>query len=211
MYLSRIEVDMQNRALLQALAVPAFLHAAIENCVSGPRLRNLWRVDTIGEKHYLLIVSQEKVDFSALKEKFGPDDGKPIEEAVCYDRLFEKLQMGQKWRFRLCANPTKSKKTEGHNARGKVYAVRPSEEKQWLIDKAKEKGFSVAMDSFVVVTRGWKYFNKGKGKGKMRVSLYTVTYEGILEITDVEQFKDTLTNGMGRGKAYGCGMLTIAR
>jgi CRISPR system Cascade subunit CasE len=45
----------------------------------------------------------------------------------------------------------------------------------------------------------------------MRVSLYTVTYEGILEITDVELFKEVLTKGIGRGKAYGCGMLTIAR
>ena len=49
MYLSRVEVDMRNRALLQALAVPEFLHAAIENCVLGKRQRNLWRLDTVAE------------------------------------------------------------------------------------------------------------------------------------------------------------------
>lgn len=202
---------MRNRALLQALTVPEFMHAVIENCVKGKRQRNLWRLDTIGEKHYLLIVSQEEVDFTPLKYKFGPDDGMPIEPPVSYERLFAQLQLGQYWRFRLCANPTKSIISASSGKRGKVYAVRPSESKQWLIEKSVKRGFSVDMNSFIVVEDGWKYFKKGKGHNANQVSLYTVTYEGILEITDVELFKETLTKGMGRGKAYGCGMLTIAR
>lgn len=211
MYLSRVEVNMKNRALLQGLAVPHFLHAAIESCFKGPRQRNLWRLDNIGEKYYLLIISQEETDFSPLKEKYGFDDGEPVEQTVSLNKLFEKLDTGQKWRFRLCANPTKSKKIEGSRARGKVYAVKPSEVKQWLIDRANRNGFSVSMDSFDVLTSGWKYFYKGNKSKNMRVSLYTVTYEGILEITDVGLFKEVLTKGIGRGKAYGCGMLTIAR
>ena len=35
-------------------------------------------------------------------------------------------------------------------------------------------------------------------------------FRGELEITDTEQLRDTLINGMGRGKAYGCGLLTLA-
>ncbi|MGI6040234.1 MAG: type I-E CRISPR-associated protein Cas6/Cse3/CasE [Eubacteriales bacterium] len=211
MYLSRVEVDMRNRALLQALAVPEFLHAAIENCVLGKRQRNLWRLDTVAEKHYLLIVSQEKVDFTPLKEKFGPDDGKPVEQPVCYDKLFDRLQTGQQWRFRLSANPTKSVMLDTSNTRGKVYAVRPSETKQWLVDKSKKKGFSVDMESFIVIEDGWKRFKKGRSRNAHQVSLYTVTYEGILKITDVGLFRETLLKGIGRGKAYGCGMLTVAR
>jgi len=211
MYLSRIEIDICNRTLLQALAVPEFMHAAIENCVIGKRQRNLWRVDTIGEKHYLLIVSQEKIDFSPLKKKFGYDDGKPIDPPVSYEHLFAKLKEGQQWRFRLCANPTKSIMIDPSGKRGKVYAVRPSESKQWLIGKSAKKGFAVEADSFMIVEEAWKYFRKGKGSNSNVISLYTVTYEGVLKITNVDLFIDTLSMGIGRGKAYGCGMLTIAR
>ena len=38
-----------------------------------------------------------------------------------------------------------------------------------------------------------------------------VTFEGILEISDEEVFKQTLVDGIGREKAYGCGLLTLAR
>ena len=43
------------------------------------------------------------------------------------------------------------------------------------------------------------------------VSLLSVSFEGVLEITDEELFKAALTNGIGRGKAYGMGLLTIIR
>lgn len=211
MFLSRIEVDMQNRELLRALSMPKILHSAIENCVLGERQRNLWRIDSLGEKYYLLIVSQEKNDFSSLKLKFGKNDGQPVEPSVSYENLFNKLQNDEFWRFRLCANPTKKKIVNPDNGKSKAFAVKPSEEKDWLIEKASQRGFEVEDKSFMVLTHGWKYFVKGKGDIKHRVSIYTVTYEGILKITDKELFKQTLISGMGRGKAYGCGMLTIAR
>jgi CRISPR system Cascade subunit CasE len=37
-----------------------------------------------------------------------------------------------------------------------------------------------------------------------------VQFEGLLEITDIEKFKQTLANGVGSGKAYGFGLLSIA-
>ena len=46
---------------------------------------------------------------------------------------------------------------------------------------------------------------------KMRVSLLAVTYEGVLRVTDAALFRRTLTEGIGRGKAYGMGLLTVMR
>ena len=43
------------------------------------------------------------------------------------------------------------------------------------------------------------------------MKILSVTYEGTLEVTDVERFKKALTEGIGRGKAYGMGMMTIVR
>ncbi|MCI5956432.1 MAG: type I-E CRISPR-associated protein Cas6/Cse3/CasE [Clostridiales bacterium] len=43
------------------------------------------------------------------------------------------------------------------------------------------------------------------------VSLQAATFEGLLTVTDAERFRRTLTEGVGRGKAYGLGLLTIVR
>lgn len=36
-----------------------------------------------------------------------------------------------------------------------------------------------------------------------------MTYEGVLQVTDPEAFKALLCEGVGRGKAYGLGLMTI--
>jgi len=43
-----------------------------------------------------------------------------------------------------------------------------------------------------------------------RVTLQTVTFEGIARITDPELTRRSLLGGVGAGKAYGLGLLTLA-
>ena len=43
------------------------------------------------------------------------------------------------------------------------------------------------------------------------MTLLAVTYEGVLQVTDPEAFRNLLCQGMGRGKAYGLGLLTVMR
>jgi CRISPR system Cascade subunit CasE len=45
---------------------------------------------------------------------------------------------------------------------------------------------------------------------KQQVSFTMVVFEGVIEITDAESFRSTLVQGIGREKAFGCGLLTIA-
>jgi len=47
-------------------------------------------------------------------------------------------------------------------------------------------------------------------KGK-RAGFSSVDFTGELKITDIEKFKQTLFNGIGRSKAFGCGLLMIRR
>ena len=44
-----------------------------------------------------------------------------------------------------------------------------------------------------------------------KVTIGRVVYEGILRIEDVRAFRQTLVNGLGPSKAYGCGLMTLAR
>ena len=53
----------------------------------------------------------------------------------------------------------------------------------------------------------WLQFHKGASR--QTVSIRSVTYEGALAVTDAELFKKLLTEGIGRGKAYGLGLMTV--
>ncbi|GAA2774561.1 type I-E CRISPR-associated protein Cas6/Cse3/CasE [Streptomyces lavendulae] len=51
----------------------------------------------------------------------------------------------------------------------------------------------------------------GNSGGRTTVTLDIVDYEGTLTVTDPALLAQTLLAGIGSGKAYGCGMLTLAR
>jgi CRISPR system Cascade subunit CasE len=49
-----------------------------------------------------------------------------------------------------------------------------------------------------------------QGGRRPPVSLVTVTFDGRLEVTDPQLLRRALTQGIGKAKAYGCGLLTLA-
>ena len=212
MLLSRIKLDPLRRETMKALAAPNLLHGAVERSFIGPRERRLWRVDTLAGKMYLLLLSRESPDMTALFRQFGPEGEEPAWETKDYTPLLDRIREGSRWHFRLVANPTVSKAGEsGTNARGKVHGhVTPEYQKKWLSDRAESHGFSLDEDSFQVIHSEWLRFRKGSDGGRP-VTLLSVTYEGSLTVADPELFRRTLVNGLGRGKAYGIGMLTVAR
>ena len=83
-------------------------------------------------------------------------------------------------------------------------------QKQWLLDRAPKHGFALLPDKFTVTESKWLHFSKGRDGGRP-VTILSVTYEGILQITDEQQFCQLLKNGIGRGKAYGLGLMTVMR
>ena len=83
-------------------------------------------------------------------------------------------------------------------------------QKEWLQTRAVHNGFSLNEEDFTVVHSQWNIFRKNHSQDA-KVRLLAVTYEGILTVTDTELFCKALTEGIGRGKAYGMGLLTVAR
>ena len=206
MILSRIELDLRQRAVMKALASPNLIHGAIEQSFPGPRGRRLWRVDTLGDKTWLLVLSQDKPDFGRLAAQFGAAGWESRE----YEPLLRRIESGSVWHFRLTANPTVSK-SGVRDERGKVLGhITPTHQKRWLSERAEKHGFSVSEEEFDVVQSRWLRFRKGTERGRP-VTLLSVTYEGRLTITDPVLFIQTLTEGLGRGKAYGLGLLTVAQ
>ena len=210
MYLSRIPLDVKRRDTLIALDSPQLFHGAIESSYQGKRTRNLWRIDWLNNVCYLLVLSKnENIDFSHVVKQFGYPNSKW--ETKSYNNLLKRLKDGQTWQFRLKANPVHSSMGDKDKLknRGRLFAhVTHNQQKAWLRERSEKNGFILNDDGYNVVKTEWVKFRKGNSKDK--VTIKCATFEGFLTITDVETFVRALTNGIGRSKAYGCGLLSIA-
>lgn len=199
---------------MAALASPQRIHAAVESSFppgSSVKSRNLWRIDRLGYDTYLLVLSEQKPDFTHIVEQFGwPENDQKWETKNCI-YLMDQIRVGQQWQFRLRANPVHSvkqsdKKQSG--SRGKVYAhITAKQQEQWLLERSEKNGFALSAGSFRIVQRETRRFRRHN----KTITLGIATFEGILEVIDVASFRRALTSGLGRAKAFGCGLLTIMR
>ena len=205
LYLSRVHIDVSSRKAMKALSCPSIFHGALSGSFKGDRPHVLWRIDRLGGELYLLLLSETKPDLTAVCKQFSDSELYEMKE---YDKLLGRIADGTRWRFRVTANPTRSI-CEKKGERGKIVAhITPEYQKKWLEDKSRTNGFALNNDSFDIVQCKWQRFYK---PGEKYVTLLSVTYEGILEVTDEELFKNALTSGIGRGKAYGMGLMTVMR
>lgn len=206
MYLSRVPLDLSKRKTQIALVSPNKFHGAVEEAFSDNKERKLWRIDTLRKQAYLLLLSVSRPNLSGIMEQFGCYGA--CAESKEYDGLLERIEEGSIWHFRLVANPVHSIRME--RGRGKVVAhISEKYQLEWLNSQAEKKGFHLLPDTISVRESNWKIFTKGNSNQKVR--LLAVAFEGMLQVKNVDVFKDTLLNGVGRGKAYGMGLLTIAR
>jgi CRISPR system Cascade subunit CasE len=221
MYLSRVEIRPQLRATRSALSSPQKLHAIVaasfpvltsdmasaEGDVRNLHQRHLWRLDKFGHSLYILVASAIKPDFAHLIEQLGWGASHQTWETKSYDPFLAQLRQGQEWRFRLRANPTRNKKQSGApKGRGVVYPyVRIDDQKQWLETRAPKHGF--ALKNFELVNQDISKFRRLEET----VTLHVATFEGTLRIEEPDLLREALISGIGRAKAYGCGLLTLAR
>jgi CRISPR system Cascade subunit CasE len=133
-------------------------------------------------------------------------------------KLFDpRYTKGQRLRFRLVANPTRrlsrhSRERDGQPVDEKWIGKRvpvPAEQLlDWLVRRAQSEGFCVIKDS-TSIQPGYIYVNKTRD-GSAGQRLRSVRYGGVLEVTDAVRFRETLIQGIGPGKAFGFGLLSVA-
>lgn len=210
MYLTRIELDTNRRNTMKALASPNLIHGAVEGAFQGEKTRKLWRIDNLAGHSYLLLLSDEVPYMEQISKQFGLVGKAAAWESKDYGKLLNRIESGGVWQFRLTANPTKCCRDE-EGRRGTIKAhVTTYYQKQWLLERSVKNGFSVKESEFDVTKSYWQRFYKGSER-KKPLTILTVTYEGILTVTDADLFRKTLMEGIGREKAFGMGMLTVVR
>lgn len=212
MYLTRFEINRARRGTRQLLSSLQTMHAAVLSSFPSTDAdadadagRVLWRVDPSATSMWLYVTSPTKPDLTHLAEQIGWPTRLTWQTAD-YTPLLDRLEIDQRWGFRLTANPT-------HTVGGKRFAhVTVAQQQQWLRDRAERSGFRVAdtvagEPDLVIVDRTVHRFSR---EGST-VTLSTATYDGALVVTDPAALRRALTGGIGRGKAYGCGLLTLAK
>lgn len=224
MYLTRIEVKTSSRAALRLLSSPYRVHASVESAfpAGSPRAdetgRILWRLEDapFGDAAWLYVLSPQPPQLDDLIEQLGGRDA-ARGYTKDYTPVLSGIEAGQVWQFRLKANPVRKVLVDkGRSPRDGVAGtiqghVTVEQQRNWLMDRVERNGFCVRANAsdeadLIISHRRREEFRRGDA----RVTLTTAFYDGTLEVTDPVLFKKALGFGIGRGKGFGCGLLTIA-
>lgn len=209
--LTRILINPASRGGGRLLTRPQAMHAAVRACFP-PDLeerhgRVLWRLDANANTYTLYIVGPEEPDRAVIVDQAGWAS-RPGETAD-YGRFLDSLVTNQEWAFRLTANPVRSLPSNGAGRGRVVPHVTPEQQVEWLRTQQDRHGFDLI--DVRVDRRRDLAFVKGRPDEKQRVTLRTAQFNGLLRVTDPHALRSALVLGIGRGRAYGCGLLTLAR
>jgi CRISPR system Cascade subunit CasE len=214
MYLSRLILNPRNRRVQREVAEPYQMHRSLMQAfpddLKEGQERVLFRLETQRDGGLALLVQSWTLpDWSWLAEPEARGYLLPVGEPNPAVKSFDlDLAPGQRLAFRLRANPTVKRKFEsGDHKRVGLY----DEEGQieWLKRKGEGGGFRL-LSARTSDQEDVKGTVRRQGK-KHTLKLAAVQFDGLLEVTDPERLRDTVRQGIGSGKGFGFGLLSLAR
>ena len=198
MFLTRLTLDLRHTAVRRDLADAYDMHrslvrAFVTDAVEAPP-RVLWRVEpeSVWRAPILVVQSIVEPDWRVF-EGSGYLKRAPESKEIDPAKL---LQAERYYRFRLFANPTITQQ-------GKRYGLQTETEQQtWLERKGEKCGFDVQN---VLVTASDVVYLKNDS-----ICLQQACFEGVLKATDTRALQTAVEQGIGPGKAFGFGLLSLA-
>lgn len=143
----------------------------------------LYRVEPTGGHHRVLIQS-------ALKPSAG--------ESRHIDTFHNSLVVDERIMFRTQVNPVRVQSRTGRRS-----AVPSSEIATWLVPRLHGATEVSVIDARPIPLE--------IHHGERSVPLHTVIVDGLCTITDPMNFRLALLHGIGKARAFGCGLVTVAR
>lgn len=226
MYLSRMYLNPRRRETRKLVSNPQAMHAAVlaafpPNAHSGNGGgRVLWRIDQEDHTLALYVVSPGKPSFEHLQQQAGWENEKSwaIRD---YAPVLDSISRGQRFRFRLAANPVRTVHDPKTGKSKRFAHVTAKQQRDWLIEREDNMGVKFLpvgtstnstsedgiADKAVTVTR--REIMKFR-RNNSQVTIARAQFDGALEVTDSKKLLHVLTNGIGKAKGYGCGLMTLA-
>lgn len=217
MYLSRLVLDSRSRAVRRDTSDCQQMHRTVMGGFPehGHRSRShfgvLHRLDQSGSVGAITLLVQSSVapNWSNLPKGYSLGIAcKNVATAV------GSIDCGMSLRFRLLANVTK--KVQSENVNGRRVALNSDQERMVWLQRHVESGGCELVE---LICGGLPdVLSHTAGAGRIygwhpdgRMSFAAVLFEGRLRVVDPERFRTMLCLGVGSAKAYGFGLLSVAR
>ncbi|MBP2479698.1 CRISPR system Cascade subunit CasE [Crossiella equi] len=168
----------------------------------------LWRLDQTDHiVHY--VQSATEPDWSRLPEShlIGSAQVRSLQPVL------DAIAPGRKFAFRLQANATRCVRTDDKpHVPTRVPLKDPDEQLGWLARKGDQHGFVIPAGHHGRPDVAASPVSRLTGNRKNhRLTITPVRFDGHLVVTDAEVFRQAVIGGIGRAKAYGCGLLSLTR
>lgn len=140
------------------------------------------------DERIILIISREEPvenDWGELQSKIIPDSFLNHED----------------YAFEVKMNPVK-RRSDNRKA---VPVTGTDDLKEWFIQKQILWGIEVLPEKLEVFDTGLQKFTRGRNS----ICHNKATFRGILKVKDEDLFRASFRNGLGRGKAFGFGLLQL--
>lgn len=218
MFLTKLTVDHRSPAFRRDAADVHDMHRTVMSAypelppTSTYRSAHgvLWRLDAVARGGVVQYVqSHTAPDWNRLPEGLllRPAEVRPLQPVL------DAIVPGRRFAFRLMANPTRCVRVEDDAERRRRVPLRqPARQIAWLIAKGEQHGFVIpaGRQGAPDVAASSAPRLVGKRREPRHIVIHPVRYDGHLVVVDPDAFTAAVTDGVGRAKSYGCGLLTLA-
>ena len=209
MHLSQLILNDRDRKVRHDLSNIHNLHRSIMQAFPDlepladeekERVRANWQIlfRLEADSNVLLVQSELEPDWGKLPLTYlSQQQCKPFQPEM------SQFPVERLLRFRLKANPSKRDR-ETRKTVGLYY--QPDQE-AWFGRQASQHGFSVEGLDIIPAANLWG----AKAKGQPQIKIHTALFQGVLKVQDPALFVKAIREGIGKGKSYGCGLLSLQR
>lgn len=204
MYLTRLTLNPRSALARRDLGDAYDMHRTLVRAFVADEIatasRFLWRLEAGSNSRnspVVLVQSSRLGIWDAVQALPGYLQRPPESKGLDLAKL---VRFRQRYRFRLLANPTVSRAGKRYGLLGEA------EQLEWLQRQGKRHGFEMisAMASASDVLDSQR-------RGGSPIVVHRVCFEGLLQVSDVDELCAALVSGIGPAKAFGCGLLSLAR
>lgn len=185
----------RRRSTMMVIGNDEALHGLVYSGFPEVKNRVMYRLDKDKAGLYLTVRSSGVPDYTNVIEEYGWPR-LPYEEQVSTSTVRTEYDEGDSLSFVLRAKTVHRNKGREAPIYGHDRLV------QWLMNRSHVHGFRLVS----VAVLGTGCMNVVK---RRHVSMPWTDYAGRLVVEDADGFAQTLSEGLGRGKAYGMGLLMI--